>query len=214
MKQYEEYYTQTHSGHRLTWHTGLGSGQVLCKFRNGPKDLQVHTYQMCILYLYNRADTFTYQDIVQLTQIPEKELQRHLLSLAHPKVKILKKEPLTKACALTDKFTYNEEYSSKQFRIKVRTLALQGEANDGPTEGSISEAVLEARKNRVEAAIVRIMKARQRLEHNNLVAEVVKQLSTRFPADPSFIKKRIESLIEREYLQRDENDRKVYQYLA
>ena len=44
----------------------------------------------------------------------------------------------------------------------------------------------------VEAAVVRIMKSRKMLDHNALVAEVVKQLSTRFIPSPGFIKKRIE----------------------
>jgi len=33
-------------------------------------------------------------------------------------------------------------------------------------------------------------------------------------ANPTVIKKRIESLIEREFLERDKNDRKLYRYLA
>ena len=45
-------------------------------------------------------------------------------------------------------------------------------------------------------------------------AEVSRQLSARFVPDPQSVKKRIESLIEREYLERDEKDRKLYQYLA
>lgn len=58
------------------------------------------------------------------------------------------------------------------------------------------------------------MKARKTMEHNNLIAEVTKQLSARFVPNPIIIKKRIESLIEREYLERSKNDRKVYNYLA
>jgi cullin 3 len=42
----------------------------------------------------------------------------------------------------------------------------------------------------VEAAIVRIMKARKTLEHNQLVIEVTKQMSHRFVTDANFIKKR------------------------
>jgi len=59
----------------------------------------------------------------------------------------------------------------------------------------------------VEAAIVRIMKSRRSLDHNALIAEVAKQLNDKFTADPAFIKKRIESLIEREYLERDPQNR-------
>ena len=58
------------------------------------------------------------------------------------------------------------------------------------------------------------MKTRKRLDNSNLVAEVTKQLSARFRPTPQAIKKRIESLIEREYLERDSEDRRVYNYLA
>lgn len=46
------------------------------------------------------------------------------------------------------------------------------------------------------------MKARRTEIHNNLIAEVTKQI-TLFKPDPSFIKTQIETLIEREYLERD-----------
>ena len=45
-------------------------------------------------------------------------------------------------------------------------------------------------------------------------AQVTQQLATRFVPSPTLIKKRIESLIEREFLERDESDRKLYRYLA
>jgi len=81
-------------------------------------------------------------------------------------------------------------------------------------KADVPAGVLEARKNRVEAALVRVMKARKTLDHNNLLAEVVKQLSARFAVEPAFIKKRIDSLIEREYIQRDKDNRRLYHYLA
>jgi len=52
------------------------------------------------------------------------------------------------------------------------------------------------------------------MNHSSLVAEATKQLSSRFMPNPTAIKKRIESLIEREYLERLKTDRKTYQYLA
>jgi len=39
------------------------------------------------------------------------ELQRHLLSLAHPEVRVLKKEPNTKAIEPSHTFTYNTAYT-------------------------------------------------------------------------------------------------------
>jgi cullin 3 len=58
------------------------------------------------------------------------------------------------------------------------------------------------------------MKARKSMQHAQLISEVTKQLSSRFRPNPVVIKKRVESLIEREYLERSESDRKSYNYLA
>lgn len=51
-------------------------------------------------------------------------------------------------------------------------------------------------------------------QHNLLVSDVTTQLRSRFLPSPVVIKKRIEGLIEREYLARTPEDRKVYIYLA
>src|SRR4051794_12682693 len=44
------------------------------------------------------------------------------------------------------------------------------------------------------------MKSRKTMEHSSLIAEVTQQLSSRFMPSPIITKKRIESLIEREYV--------------
>ena len=75
-------------------------------------------------------------------------------------------------------------------------------------------AVDEERKHLLEAVIVRIMKARKVLAHNQLLEEINRQVSNRFNPQPSAIKSRIESLIEREYLKRDEADMRKYVYQA
>ena len=64
----------------------------------------------------------------------------------------------------------------------------------------------------VDAAIVRIMKSRKSLKHALLMAELISLL--KFQLETSVAKKRIESLIEREYLERDSKDRTLYHYLA
>lgn len=74
------------------------------------------------------------------------------------------------------------------------------------------EEVFRDREYQVDAVIVRTMKSRKRLSHALLMSELLTQL--RFPAATADLKKRIESLIERDYLERDRNDSTVYNYLA
>ena len=69
------------------------------------------------------------------------------------------------------------------------------------------------RSNRlIRQAIVRALELDSFLKQSTS-AEVTQQLAHRFQATPPFIKKRIESLIERDYLERG-SDQKIYRYLA
>lgn len=56
---------------------------------------------------------------------------------------------------------------------------------------------------------------RKNLPHQQLIAEVIQQLANRFQPDVNMIKQRIESLMEREYLERGPDPSKPsYTYLA
>ncbi len=65
----------------------------------------------------------------------------------------------------------------------------------------------------VEAVIVRIMKSRKRLPHQDLFVASSQQIRL-FQLDPVHFRQRVASLIEREYLMRDDDDMRVLVYLA
>lgn len=52
------------------------------------------------------------------------------------------------------------------------------------------------------------------MEHLGLVTEVLKHVSARFRPSTQDIKRRIDGLIERDYLERDEQTHTTYHYLA
>ncbi|KAK9750794.1 hypothetical protein RND81_02G222400 [Saponaria officinalis] len=213
-EKFRSYYLGTHTGRRLSWQTNMGTADIKATFGKGQRhELNVSTYQMCVLMLFNNADRLTYQEIEQATEIPSTELKRCLQSLALVKGKnVLRKEPMSKDIGENDSFLFNDKFSSKFYKVKIGTVVSQKESE--PEKLETRQRVEEDRKPQIEAAVVRIMKSRKVLDHNNVVAEVTKQLQSRFLPNPVEIKKRIESLIEREFLERDSSDRKLYRYLA
>lgn len=213
-EKFKNYYLGTHSGRRLSWQTNMGNADLKVTFGKGQKhELNVSTYQMCILMLFNNADQQSYKEIEQATEIPTPDLKRCLQSLACAKGRnVLRKEPMSKDIGEDDVFYFNDKFTSKFYKVKIGTVVAQKESE--PEKLETRQRVEEDRKPQIEAAIVRIMKARRVLDHNNIVAEVTKQLQSRFLPNPVVIKKRIESLIEREFLERDKEDRKLYRYLA
>lgn len=75
------------------------------------------------------------------------------------------------------------------------------------------EKIVQDRSHAVDAALVRIMKSRKRMQVNDLRIEVV-TLMQNFKPDIVLINKRLENLIEREYMERDKNDDKWLIYKA
>ena len=57
------------------------------------------------------------------------------------------------------------------------------------------------------------MKTRKQLSHQQLLSEVISQLQF-FKPNPKVIKRRIEHLIERDYLERADEDPNLYKYVA
>lgn len=88
------------------------------------------------------------------------------------------------------------------------TVLAKGESE--PERRETRSKIDEDRKHEIEAAIVRIMKARKKLCFANIVAEVTEQLKSRFIPDPQSIRKRIDGLIDREYLAKTPDDKYVY----
>ena len=64
--------------------------------------------------------------------------------------------------------------------------------------------------NNTQAVIVRIMKGRKKLKHVHLVEEVINQVRNRFPPKISDIKKNIDALMEKDYIERLDNDELAY----
>jgi len=239
--RYTVFYLGKHTGRKLSWQTSAGSAEVKATFGSDPKKLRKHelgvsTYQMCILLLFNDANSLTLGQIRSKTHIPDSELRRHLVSLCTPKHRILRKGSRGRGISSdTDTFTFNPEYTSKLKRVRiplVKETSISKGGGDGANgsgagggngpgsaaaaaaNGAVPAKVNEDRRHLVEASIVRIMKARKALGHNDLFAEVTRQLNSRFNPAPQFVKKRIESLIEREYLERSQDDHRLYSYVA
>jgi cullin 1 len=158
------------------------------------------------LQLFNDSDApIALKDIKSALNVDDDVVKRVMHSLACGKYQLLLKSPASRGVSSTDTFAFNGAFSCPMVQIRLPMASL--------SEAATEKKVATDRSHAIEAAVVRIMKSRKTLTHAELVGEVIKQLSF-FTPDPSVVKRRIEHLIEREYLERDEEDSSKYVYLA
>lgn len=149
-------------------------------------------------------------------------------SLACGNKKVLKKRPVGRDVGDEDVFYFNADFSDP--RAKVHINSIQSKETVGfcfqicifriiphrlpnfqPEENKRTQTSIEGdRKHYLDAAIVRIMKARKELSYEQLKAATIDAVKTHFVPEVSVIKQRIAGLVVREYLTRDQEDMNVY----
>lgn len=155
--------------------------------------LRASTYQIAILLLFNEKDELSYEDVKFSTEL-ETEILDTLLNV-FLKTKLLKCEERETAKI----YSVNDDFESKKIKLDIRvSLKKQNNAEMSETHRKIKEE----RKLLIQATIVRIMKSRRNMTYQILALEIVRQLQARFaPKDPD-IKRCIDLLIDKEFLER------------
>uniref|UniRef100_A0AAY5F5N8 Cullin family profile domain-containing protein n=1 Tax=Electrophorus electricus TaxID=8005 RepID=A0AAY5F5N8_ELEEL len=206
---FKMFYLGKHSGRKLQWQPTLGHAVLKAEFKEGKKELQVSLFQTLVLLMFNEGEEFTVEEIHTATGIEDGELRRTLQSLACGKARVLNKNPRGKDVEDGDRFNFNNDFKHKLFRIKINQIQMKETVEE---QVSTTERVFQDRQYQIDAAVVRIMKMRKTLSHNLLVSELYNQL--KFPVKPGDLKKRIESLIDRDYMERDKESPNQYHYVA
>ncbi|KAG5567691.1 hypothetical protein RHGRI_003033 [Rhododendron griersonianum] len=204
---FKEFYQTKTKHRRLSWIYSLGTCNINGKFEQKTIELIVGTYQAAALLLFNASDRLSYSDIKTQLNLADDDLVRLLQSLSCAKYKILTKEPNSRTVTPSDFFEFNPKFTDRMRRIRIPLPPVDERKR-------VVEDVDKDRRYAIDASIVRIMKSRKVLGHQQLVMECVEQLSRMFKPDFKAIKKRIEDLITRDYLERDKDNPNLFRYLA
>eukprot|EP00756_Hemistasia_phaeocysticola_P006567 Hpha_TRINITY_DN13896_c0_g1::TRINITY_DN13896_c0_g1_i1::g.69912::m.69912/K03347/CUL1, CDC53; cullin 1 len=220
-EKFRQFYDGRTQSRKLRWIYSLATAAIDANLKKGKYQLQMTCFQACVLLLFNNQEAYTGEEITKILTLPWEEVKKALQSFAAGKYKLLLRSTAggaaagearaAKAMDESDTFSLNEDFADRQRKLKIPTVVAKVNPK---SSAQVQQTVEEDRRHAIEACIVRIMKSRKTMEHSLLIGECIQQLSNHFKPDPKHIKKRIEDLIGREYLERDAERPNLYRYLA
>lgn len=208
---YLKYYDEKHDGRILTWNHALGSVILKADFPQGSKELQLSIPQALILMAFSDEDRLTCSIIQKKTALSEHELQEALISLSEGRHQVLVRETKEEGGLVkkNEFFVFNDAFNSRLFRIRMNTYGTK-ETFDAKVVSGIIPA--EDRQHQIDAAIVRLLKAERRKSFKEVLSTVKSMLNdTVKEAD---IDRRIESLIERDFVAKDKENLSYLLYVS
>ncbi|KAF9405028.1 hypothetical protein BGZ94_003806 [Podila epigama] len=211
-ERFQRFYQDKHSGRKLNWLFQLSKADLKTNYTKGNKtgySFQTSTYQMGILLQYNSGLVYTLEELQTQTNLNMDVLTGALGILVKAKVLLLDNgENVGDAGS---RYELNLDFKSKKIRVNLNLpLKTEQKAETEETHKTIEED----RKLLMQAAIVRIMKTRKVMKHGALMTEVITQLQSRFKPRVPEIKKCIDVLLEKEYIERVDGQKDMFSYVA
>lgn len=63
---FHDFYKEKHNGRNLVWHTSMGTADLKASFYGRKKEINVTTYQMCLLLLFNDQPSYTFSELADV----------------------------------------------------------------------------------------------------------------------------------------------------
>lgn len=199
---YEEFYEKdpTNLNKRLEWNYNLGS--IESKFNWQDKDfiLNCKPYQYFILQLFQHGEKLSMVEISQKLSMKDLAALGLILEslIASPKI-LIKNED-------TGKYELNVDFKSKSKKVLLKAAKFEDKFKG-------KAQVDNERVAAIQGCIVRVMKSNKVMEYPDVV-KMVEKLLLKFNPNSKAVRKEIDDLIKKEFLERDTEDFNKLRYRA
>jgi len=172
---------------------------------------------MIVILLFNELEvgaSLSLNTIEEKTKLPTWVLSKILIILSRvPETQILIMKPRITDVESSDEYFFNESFESKTKVVTIPVTFISSWLGQKDEIRKYSESQSRFDTERLQACIVRVMKSEREMTHARLLSHVMQVYPTGSKPEFSMIKKGIDALINREYIERIE-ERPAYKYIV
>ena len=199
---FEEFYRNTagKNGRKLTWSHQFSRGDVILLYLDRKYEVNLSLSQLSVLLSFEKHNSFTIDELSYNIGMTKSELESTIKPFIDVGIIYLKE----------DRYVLNLGFKHNKIKIKMPL-------NLGTFQKEESILIKEVEADQryyLQALVVRIMKSKMMLTHSDLVTLILAETRKRFQPSISLIKSSIESLIEKQYMDRATNDKDTYLYVS
>ncbi|VDP98957.1 unnamed protein product [Trichobilharzia regenti] len=233
---FEEFYGAAHQGRKMRWAHSYSTAEIQLLFTDKAYQIQAPAIHAAILLFFDHVDSdrITVKDLYLGLQLTVSDGRTTTIGGGNNNPVTKGNTPSVESVNTSKMETCSQDTltSSSELDTIQRLLAplielniIYVESNEEQSNSSsstplksevdqVDRQVHDDRRFYVQAAIVRILKARRQIKHAALIETIVQQASNRFQPPIPLIKRCIENLIDTGYLERNPDDPDQYSYLA
>ena len=204
LSDFNIYYNSHFKNRNLIYIPELSWAELSAKINNKEYTFIVSVSQLVILMLFNKNKKISIETICNETKIKQNQIQSYYYYLVKTKLLILNNNILE----------LNTNFKSNENKINLNYKNTKNDEKEKKEEKELSHFVIEDRKYQIDASIIHELKFNKKLSFEELKKNIIKNLSGYFVPEIQLIKARLENLLDRNLIKRDENNSEIYIYIA
>ncbi len=204
LSDFNIYYNGHYKNRNLIYIPELSWAELNAKINNKEYTFIVSVSQLVILMLFNKNKKISIETICNETKIKQNQIQSYYYYLVKNKLLFLNNNILE----------LNTNFISNENKINLNYKNTKNDEKEKKEEKELSHFVIEDRKYQLDASIIHELKFNKKLPFEELKKNLIKNLSGYFVPEVQLIKARLENLLDRNLIKRDENNSEIYIYIA
>jgi hypothetical protein len=181
----------------------LGWFELYCRINNKKYILICSLIQYLILLQFNLSSNIPAVDIQRrIGNIEDNEFSLELSHLLNEKILVKSK----------DNIKLNKTLDYSKYKIVLNNSSVSGENKNKNVDMELCHLTQEDRKFKIDAAIIKVLKKSKILDFSSIDNQVKSLLESYFNPQTEAIKLRIENLLDRNLIIRDELNNEIFKY--